>query len=76
MPWLMASNPRRPFGILLRLRYPSRRFKEMLLALSYTAALLGHDAEVEFYAFDMLVSDGDDLRRLPLSMRKTNSLGC
>ena len=31
-----------------------------------------HDAEVEFYAFDMLVSDGEDLRRLPLSMRKTN----
>ena len=31
-----------------------------------------HDAEVEFYAFDMLVSDGDDLRRPPLSMRKTN----
>ena len=41
MPWLMASNPRRPFGIILRLRHPSRRFKEMLLALSYTAALLG-----------------------------------
>ena len=31
-----------------------------------------HDAEVEFYAFDILVSDGEDLRRLPLSMRKTN----
>ena len=31
-----------------------------------------YDAEVEFYAFDMLVSDGDDLRELPLSMRKTN----
>ena len=31
-----------------------------------------HDAEVEFYAFDMLVSDGEDLRRLPLTMRKTN----
>jgi bifunctional non-homologous end joining protein LigD len=31
-----------------------------------------HDHEVEFYVFDMLVSDGDDLRRLPLSMRKTN----
>ena len=30
-----------PFGILLRLRHASRRFKEMLLALSYTAALLG-----------------------------------
>ena len=28
--------------------------------------------EVEFYAFDMLVSDGEDLRKLPLSMRKTN----
>ena len=31
-----------------------------------------HDAEVEFYAFDCLVCDSDDLRRLPLSMRKTN----
>ena len=26
----------------------------------------------EFYAFDMLVSDGEDLRKLPLTMRKTN----
>jgi ATP-dependent DNA ligase len=31
-----------------------------------------HDAKVQSYAFDMLVSDGEDLRRLPLSMRKTN----
>jgi bifunctional non-homologous end joining protein LigD len=31
-----------------------------------------HDDEVEFYAFDILVSDGEDLRRLPLSMRKAN----
>ena len=31
-----------------------------------------HDAEVTFYAFDILVGDGEDLRRLPLSMRKTN----
>ena len=31
-----------------------------------------HDAEVEFYAFDILSSDGEDLRRLPLSMRKAN----
>jgi hypothetical protein len=31
-----------------------------------------HDHEVEFYTFDMLVSDGDDIRKLPLSMRKTN----
>jgi bifunctional non-homologous end joining protein LigD len=35
-----------------------------------------HDEEVQFYAFDMLVSDGDDLRKLPLSMRKTNLRGC
>ena len=31
-----------------------------------------HDHEVEFYAFDMLVSDSEDVRKLPLSMRKTN----
>jgi len=31
-----------------------------------------HDHEGEFYAFDMLVSDGEDLRKLPLSLRKTN----
>ena len=31
-----------------------------------------HDDEVEFFAFDILVSDGEDLRRLPLSMRKAN----
>ena len=30
-----------------------------------------HDHEVE-YAFGILVSDGEDLRKLPLSMRKTN----
>jgi bifunctional non-homologous end joining protein LigD len=28
--------------------------------------------EVEFYAFDTLVSDGEDVRKLPLSMRKAN----
>jgi len=27
---------------------------------------------VQFYAFDILVSDGEDLRKLPLSMRKAN----
>jgi bifunctional non-homologous end joining protein LigD len=30
------------------------------------------DDEVQLYAFDLLALDGDDLRRLPLSMRKTN----
>ena len=31
-----------------------------------------HDEEVQLCAFDVLAMDGDDLRRLPLSMRKTN----
>jgi bifunctional non-homologous end joining protein LigD len=31
-----------------------------------------HDDEVQLYAFDCLALDGDDLRKLPLSMRKTN----
>ncbi|MBR0879164.1 ATP-dependent DNA ligase [Bradyrhizobium barranii subsp. barranii] len=31
-----------------------------------------HDEEVWFYAFEMLAGDGDDYRRLPLSLRKTN----
>jgi bifunctional non-homologous end joining protein LigD len=31
-----------------------------------------HEEEVQLYAFDVLALDGDDLRRLPLSMRKTN----
>lgn len=31
-----------------------------------------HDDEVQLYAFDMLAGDGDDYRKLPLSMRKTN----
>ena len=31
-----------------------------------------HDDEVQLYAFDILALDGDDLRELPLSMRKTN----
>ncbi|WFU66721.1 MULTISPECIES: DNA ligase [Bradyrhizobium] len=31
-----------------------------------------HNGEVEMLAFDILALDGDDLRDLPLSMRKTN----
>jgi bifunctional non-homologous end joining protein LigD len=31
-----------------------------------------HNDEVQLYAFDCFALDGDDLRRLPLSMRKTN----
>jgi bifunctional non-homologous end joining protein LigD len=31
-----------------------------------------HNDEVQFYAFDVLMSGGEDLRKLPLSMRKIN----
>jgi bifunctional non-homologous end joining protein LigD len=31
-----------------------------------------HDDEVQLYAFDILALDGEDLRPLPLSLRKTN----
>jgi bifunctional non-homologous end joining protein LigD len=31
-----------------------------------------HDEEVQLYAFDILALDGEDLRGLPLSLRKTN----
>ncbi|WP_225132905.1 RNA ligase family protein [Bradyrhizobium yuanmingense] len=31
-----------------------------------------YDDEVQFYAFDILSGEGDDYRRLPLSMRKAN----
>jgi bifunctional non-homologous end joining protein LigD len=35
-----------------------------------------HDDEVQFYVFDMLVSGGDDIRELPLHVRKTTSPAC
>ena len=31
-----------------------------------------HNAEVQFYAFDVLVANGEDLRPLPLHLRKNN----
>lgn len=31
-----------------------------------------HDEEVQLYAFDILALDGDDLRQLPLHLRKNN----
>jgi ATP-dependent DNA ligase len=31
-----------------------------------------HDDEVQLYAFDLLALDGEDLRKLPLHLRKTN----
>ncbi len=31
-----------------------------------------HDAEVQLYAFDILALEGEDLRKLPLHLRKNN----
>jgi bifunctional non-homologous end joining protein LigD len=31
-----------------------------------------HDDEVMLYAFDVMALDGDDLRKMPLHLRKTN----
>ena len=31
-----------------------------------------HDHEVQLYAFDIMALDGEDLRQLPLNLRKTN----
>ncbi|MET3966725.1 DNA ligase [Bradyrhizobium sp. S3.9.1] len=35
-----------------------------------------HDQEVQLYAFDILAMGGEDLRELPLDMRKTNLARC
>jgi len=35
-----------------------------------------HDDEVQFCAFDIMVDDGEDVRKLPLSMRKMNYNDC
>ena len=34
-----------------------------------------HDDEVQFYAFDILVDGGDDLRKLPCTSARTTSPG-
>jgi ATP-dependent DNA ligase len=33
---------------------------------------VGTNDEIQLYAFDILALDGDDLRKLPLHLRKTN----
>ncbi|UGY15093.1 DNA ligase [Bradyrhizobium septentrionale] len=72
---------RYPLIVEAALRHRAQRF-----VLDGEAALLGvdgrsdfdglhsrqHDDEVQLYAFDMIELDGEDLRKLPLSMRKTN----
>jgi bifunctional non-homologous end joining protein LigD len=34
-----------------------------------------HDDEIQLYVFDILSLDGEDLRKLPLTMRKANLAG-
>jgi bifunctional non-homologous end joining protein LigD len=64
----------------------ARRLRQKQFVIDGEAAVLGvdgisdfaalysrrHDEEVRFYAFDMLAGDGDDMRSLPLSIRKAN----
>src|SRR6476659_6593958 len=64
----------------------ARRIRVSKFVLDGEAVLLGddgrsdfdglhsrqHNNQVQFYAFDVLMSDGDDLRKLPLSMRKAS----
>jgi ATP-dependent DNA ligase len=51
-----------------------RKFLRTFQEWHYARALHSrkHDHEVQLYAFDILALDGEDLRGLPLSMRKTN----
>ena len=35
-----------------------------------------HDAEVQFYAFDILMRDGEDLRKLPRNPEAARSWPC
>jgi bifunctional non-homologous end joining protein LigD len=64
----------------------ARRIRTKQFVLDGEAVLLGvngisdfdglyngqHNDEIQLYAFDILALDGDDLRKLPLYLRKTN----
>src|SRR6478672_11926355 len=64
----------------------ARRMRTKHFVLDGEAVLLGvdgisdfdglysgqHNDEIQLYAFDILALDGDDLRKLPLHLRKTN----
>src|SRR5262245_65104766 len=64
----------------------ARRIRTQQFVLDGEAVLLGvdgisdfdglysgqHNNEIQLYAFDILALDGDDLRKLPLHLRKTN----
>jgi bifunctional non-homologous end joining protein LigD len=64
----------------------ARRIRTKQFVLDGEAVLLGvegisdfdglysgqHNDEIQLYAFDILALDGDDLRKLPLHLRKTN----
>jgi bifunctional non-homologous end joining protein LigD len=64
----------------------ARRLRQKQFVIDGEAVILGvdgisdfaalysrrQDEEVQFYAFDILAGDGDDMRGLPLSIRKAN----
>jgi bifunctional non-homologous end joining protein LigD len=50
----------------------ARRSCSASMALPTSTRYIAASGEVQLYVFDILALDGDDQRRLPLSMRKTN----
>ena len=73
------------FSLILRSLKPLLGFGNILVRLRSSPSVMNgnrplqswplrrkHDDEVMFYAFDILVSDGEDLRKLPLHLRKNN----
>ena len=67
-----------PWVVEAALKNKQQRFvidgEAVVLAISDFNALHSrkHNEEVQLYAFDILVLGGDDLRKLPLHLRKTN----
>jgi bifunctional non-homologous end joining protein LigD len=70
-PLLTEAAPAQPQFIICDRRRSRAAWGRWHFRLQWSA-LPQHDAEVQLYAFDILVSDGEDLRNLPLSMRKTS----
>jgi ATP-dependent DNA ligase len=74
---LPVRSPQRPQARSVASRLRAAIGQAVLLGVDGRSDFNGlhsrrHDHEVEFYAFDILVSDGQDLRKLPPSMRKAS----
>ncbi len=50
----------------------ARLRRSVTSALCWVVSIKQHDDEIQLYAFDVLSLDGEDLRQLPLHLRKNN----